>query len=185
MHYAVFGLGNSLYTQHYNTAGRELYRHLQQLSAQPVHQLGLGDQNVAQSKYGGIEEDFVAWWKELKARLLPVLNGSSPISSLDGPQPHQPTQDSIKPGSNAVDAMPEVLWESSSEEEGEEEEGGGEGGKRESGVVDLEDVGDMLRKARPPRASRELKIKRRGERREMVTPLLRKTLSKQGVYSNI
>jgi tRNA wybutosine-synthesizing protein 1 len=53
MHYAVFGLGNSLYTQHYNTAGRELYRHLQQLSAQPVHQLGLGDQNVAQSKYGG------------------------------------------------------------------------------------------------------------------------------------
>ena len=75
----------------------------------------------------------------------------------------------------------EVLWESSSEEEGDEEEGGGgEGVKRESGVVDVEDVGDMLHKARPPRASRELKIKRRGERREMVTPLLRKTLNKQG-----
>lgn len=53
VHYAVFALGNSLYTQHYNTAGRELYQHLQQLSAQPVYPLGLGDQNVAQSKYGG------------------------------------------------------------------------------------------------------------------------------------
>ena len=25
----------------------------------------------------------MAWWKDLKARLLPVLDGSSPISSLD------------------------------------------------------------------------------------------------------
>ena len=92
---------------------------------------------------------------------------------------------SYGPSYTCVVIVQEVLWESSSEEEGEEEEeGGGEGGKRESGVVDLEDVVDMLRKARPPRASRELKIKRRGERREMVTPLLRKTLSKQVVYSN-
>ena len=53
VHYAVFALGNSLYMQHYNTAGRELFRHLQALSAQPVYPLGLGDQNVTQSKYGG------------------------------------------------------------------------------------------------------------------------------------
>ena len=53
VHYAVFSLGNSLYTQHYNTAGRNLYEDLQKLSAKPVYQLGLGDQNVAQSKYGG------------------------------------------------------------------------------------------------------------------------------------
>ena len=53
VHFAVFALGNSLYTQHYNTAGRELYKNLQHLSAHPVVPLGLGDQNVAQSKYGG------------------------------------------------------------------------------------------------------------------------------------
>ena len=53
VYYAVFALGNSLYTQHYNTVGRELYHHLHQLSARPVYPLGLGDQNVAQSKYGG------------------------------------------------------------------------------------------------------------------------------------
>ena len=79
--------------------------------------------------------------------------------------------------------LQEVLWESSSEEEREEEEereGEGEG-RRKSGVVDVEDVGDMLHKARPSRASRELQIKRRPEKREMVTPLLRKTLSKQGM----
>lgn len=53
VYYSVFALGNSLYTQHYNTAGRELFQHLHQLSAKPVYLLGLGDQNVAQSKYGG------------------------------------------------------------------------------------------------------------------------------------
>ena len=53
LHFTVFALGNSLYVQHYNTAGRELYRSLQQLAATPVYHLGLGDQNVAQSKYGG------------------------------------------------------------------------------------------------------------------------------------
>ena len=53
VHYAVFSLGNSLYTQHYNTAGRNLYEDLLKLSAKPVYPLGLGDQNVSQSKYGG------------------------------------------------------------------------------------------------------------------------------------
>lgn len=76
-----------------------------------------------------------------------------------------------------------MLWESSSEEEGEDEEEEREGGNGGGGgVVDVEDVGDMLHRARPPRRGRELQIKKRSEVREMVTPLLRKTLSKQGTY---
>ena len=107
VNYAVFALGNSLFTQHYNTAGRELFHNLQLLSAKPVYPLGLGDEDVAQSKFGGalrntefcgqslpqynflsmycigIEEDFMAWWMGLKALILPVLSGSSPPGSLD------------------------------------------------------------------------------------------------------
>ena len=30
----------------------------------------------------GVEEDFMAWWEGLKSRLLPVLTGRSPLSSL-------------------------------------------------------------------------------------------------------
>ena len=79
----------------------------------------------------------------------------------------------------------EVLWESSSEdgeggEEGKEEKEESSGTKTASGVVDVEDVGDMLYAARSPQSSRELKIRKKAEIREMVTPLLRKNLTKQG-----
>lgn len=50
--FTVFALGNSLYTQHYNAAGRNLFDGLSKLSGTPVYSLGLGDQNVAQSVNG-------------------------------------------------------------------------------------------------------------------------------------
>ena len=53
LNYAVFALGNSLYTDHYNTAGRNLFDRLGRLSAAAVCPLGLGDQNVAESDNGG------------------------------------------------------------------------------------------------------------------------------------
>lgn len=53
VHFTVFGLGNSLYTEHYNTVGRNLFDWLSRLSGTSVYPLGLGDQNVAQSVHGG------------------------------------------------------------------------------------------------------------------------------------
>lgn len=53
LNYAVFALGNSLYTEHYNTVGRNLFDRLGKLSGVAVYPLGLGDQNVAQSVNGG------------------------------------------------------------------------------------------------------------------------------------
>ncbi len=53
--YAVFGLGNSEYAEHFNTAGRNLFDWLGKLSGTAVYRLGLGDQNVAQSAYGGTQ----------------------------------------------------------------------------------------------------------------------------------
>lgn len=49
-----------------------------------------------------------------------------------------------------------------------------------AGVVDVEDIGKVLHRVRVPRAGGKVEIKRRVEPREMVTPLLRKNLSKQG-----
>ena len=53
LNYAVFGLGHSLYGDHYNAAGKNLFDWLGRLSGTAVHPLGLGDQNVAQSTHGG------------------------------------------------------------------------------------------------------------------------------------
>lgn len=55
LNFAVFALGNSLYKEHYNVVGRNLFDWLGRLSGTPVYQLGLGDQNVAQSINGGKE----------------------------------------------------------------------------------------------------------------------------------
>ena len=51
--FTVFALGNSLYADHYNGAGRNLFDWLSRLSGTPVYPLGLGDQNVAESANGG------------------------------------------------------------------------------------------------------------------------------------
>lgn len=61
--FAVFALGNSLYADHYNSVGRNLFDWLSKLSATPVCALGLGDQNVAQSANGG--KTAYMWWEVL------------------------------------------------------------------------------------------------------------------------
>lgn len=76
------------------------------------------------------------------------------------------------------------MWESSSEEEDDVEDNEEMGQvKTGGGIVDVEDVGNMLRTVRVPRGGKELKIRKKTERREMVTPLLRKNLTKQGTYN--
>ena len=49
----------------------------------PIHQYPYAYGVLVTVLSKGVEEDFIVWWNELKIRLLPVLNGSSPISSLD------------------------------------------------------------------------------------------------------
>ena len=67
------------------------------------------------------------------------------------------------------------------EEEGEEGKGEEEENKQNFpmrsvvGVVDVEDMGKVLHRAKVRHAGGEVEIRRRVERREMVTPLLRKT----------
>lgn len=81
----------------------------------------------------------------------------------------------------------QVLYESSSDEDdeadGDEVEGKGRGAS--GGLVDLEDMGGMvgkMRSAKQRRLEEEAAVRRgEAEPREMVTPMLRKSLTKQGV----
>ncbi len=79
-----------------------------------------------------------------------------------------------------------MLYESSSDESDEPDDGEGEvKGRSSSGLVDLEDIGGMIDKMKSAKRQRsdeeEAMRKGKAEPREMVTPMLRKALTKQGV----
>lgn len=131
MRHAVFGLGDSLYTDHYNTVARDVDNFLAQLGSSRYHPLGLGDENVLKSVTGSLETDFDEW----RSGLLSKMGGIH------------------------VDEDIENEEEIDSEEEAEDE------------VMDIEDLG----KKRPTAENNGMTGPK-----EMVTPLLRKTLTKQG-----
>eukprot|EP00090_Calanus_glacialis_P032052 TRINITY_DN53189_c0_g1_i1.p1 TRINITY_DN53189_c0_g1~~TRINITY_DN53189_c0_g1_i1.p1 ORF type:complete len:703 (+),score=234.91 TRINITY_DN53189_c0_g1_i1:66-2174(+) len=140
--YTVFGLGDSLYTEHYNTVGRDVDRFLHQLQGDRVHPLGLGDENVSNSKAGSMEGDFDDWSQKLVERLT-----------------------SEKP-----------VGEEVPEEEEEEDYSASEGDESEveDDIIDLEDIGKVIKKGKTKEKPAT------GDPKEMVTPMLRKSLTKQG-----
>jgi len=141
--YTVFGLGDSLYTEHYNTVGRDVDRFLHQLQGDRVHPLGLGDENVSNSKAGSMEGDFDDWSQKLVERLT-----------------------SEEPGGG----------EEVPEEEEEEDYSASEGDESEveDDIIDLEDIGKVIKKGKTKEKPAT------GDPKEMVTPMLRKSLTKQG-----
>eukprot|EP00092_Neocalanus_flemingeri_P005712 GFUD01006152.1.p1 GENE.GFUD01006152.1~~GFUD01006152.1.p1 ORF type:complete len:735 (-),score=197.38 GFUD01006152.1:138-2342(-) len=141
--YTVFGLGDSLYTEHYNTVGRDVDRFLHQLQGDRVHPLGLGDENVSNSKAGSMEGDFDDWSERLAERLRETRSGE-----------------------DAVVVEEEEEDFSASEDDSEAEE--------ENDIIDLEDIGKVIKKGK---MKEPVSI---GEPKEMVTPMLRKSLTKQG-----
>jgi len=62
--YSVFGLGNSLYSDHYNTAAKKIDESLRSLGATSTLKLGLGDEDS-----GKMDKQFSTWSKSLIRRL--------------------------------------------------------------------------------------------------------------------
>ncbi|NWZ87655.1 TYW1 synthase, partial [Poecile atricapillus] len=142
LRYAVFGLGNSAYVDHYNTVGRRMDRWLWMLSASRIMTRAEGDCNVAQSKHGSIEADFEAWKAKFLTRLQVLCKGEKkPCSGKckkgkcksSGKQSKESSDH--EPGtSEHEDTEAEELFESS----GEEEAGGTDS------VIDVEDLGNIM-----------------------------------------
>merc|ERR1711970_936641 len=150
LRFAVFGLGNSLYADNYNVIAKNVDQFLSQLSAERIIPLELGDENVAESKHGSIEQDFQAW----KTVIVNKISGKDGGNTKNGAKSESvdATETSSSTGESGF---------SSSEEEEEEEEG--------DGLVDLEDLGAVLGKAKT-------KVAKSTEVKEMVTPQLRQSL---------
>ncbi|NXA60273.1 TYW1 synthase, partial [Mohoua ochrocephala] len=142
LRYAVFGLGNSAYVDHYNTVGRRLDRWLWMLSASRIMTRAEGDCNVAQSKHGSIEADFEAWKAKFLTRLQALCKGEKkPCSGKckkgkcksSGKQSKE-SSDHEHGTSEHENSEAEELFETSSEEEA--------GGT--DSVIDVEDLGNIM-----------------------------------------
>ncbi|XP_068010528.1 S-adenosyl-L-methionine-dependent tRNA 4-demethylwyosine synthase TYW1-like isoform X2 [Melanerpes formicivorus] len=195
--YAVFGLGNSVYVDHYNTVGRRVDRWLWMLGASRVLTRAEGDCNVAQSKHGSMEADFEAWKTKFLSRLQALCRGEKqPCSGKckkgkckpRGKQSKE-SSDHERGASESETAEAEEVFESSSEEEAGAEAAGGT-----DSVVDVEDLGSIVSRVRRTKRDPELQErdggmsltqgsiekKEEGEKRDMITPALREALTKQG-----
>ncbi|XP_065516231.1 S-adenosyl-L-methionine-dependent tRNA 4-demethylwyosine synthase TYW1-like [Lathamus discolor] len=146
--YAVLGLGNSVYVDHYNTVERNTGRWLWMLSASQIMTRAEGDCNVAQSKHGTIETDFEAWKAKFLSRLQALCRGEKKPCigkckkgkcKSPGKQSRE-SSDHEQGASEYENTEAEELFESSSEEEADAEEAGGA-----SSVLDVEDPGNIMR----------------------------------------
>ncbi|XP_013911497.1 PREDICTED: S-adenosyl-L-methionine-dependent tRNA 4-demethylwyosine synthase-like [Thamnophis sirtalis] len=81
LRYAVFGLGNSVYADHFNTVSRNLDKWLWMLGARRILSCALGDSNVVKSQHGSIEADFEAWKAKLLTRLQALAKGDQKACS--------------------------------------------------------------------------------------------------------
>ncbi|KFW03481.1 tRNA wybutosine-synthesizing protein 1, partial [Fulmarus glacialis] len=197
LRYAVFGLGNSVYVDHYNTVGRNIDRWLWMLSARRIMTRAEGDCNVAQSKHGSIEADFEAWKAKFLSQLQVLCRGEKkPCSGKckkgkcksPGKQSKE-SSDHEREASEYENTEAEELFETSSEEEADAEEAGGT-----NSVIDVEDLGNIMSHMKKAKREHELEEgdvgmsltrenagrKEESEKREMITPALREALTKQG-----
>ncbi|NXM03954.1 TYW1 synthase, partial [Tyrannus savana] len=147
LRYAVFGLGNSVYVDHYNTVGRRVDRWLWVLGASRVMTRAEGDCNVARSRHGSIEGDFEAWKAKFLTRLQALCRGEKkPCSGKckkgkcksPGKQSRE-SSDHEHGASEHENTEAEELFETSSEEEADAEEAGGT-----NAVIDVEDLGNIM-----------------------------------------
>ncbi|NWR76096.1 TYW1 synthase, partial [Centropus unirufus] len=150
LRYAVFGLGNSVYVDHYNTVGRNIDRWLWLLGASRIMTRAEGDCNVAQSKHGSIEADFEAWKAKFLNRLQALCRGEKSCSgkckkgkckSLG--KESKESSDHEHEASEHENLEAEELFETSSEEEADVEEAGGA-----NSVIDVEDLGNIMSHAK-------------------------------------
>ncbi|XP_069920599.1 S-adenosyl-L-methionine-dependent tRNA 4-demethylwyosine synthase TYW1 isoform X2 [Oryctolagus cuniculus] len=196
MRYAVFGLGNSAYSNHFNKVGKNVDRWLWKLGAHRVLTRGEGDCNVAKSKHGSIEADFRAWKAKFISRLRALCKGEK--KSCGGnckkgkceSKQHGPEE--VEPGPHTQD---EAHHRGPKEEEPcestNEEECGPEDHQGFSSVVDVEDLGKLMDRGKKEKREKEQQEEKTSlfrstgkneddGRRAMITPALREALTKQG-----
>ncbi|KAK2988723.1 hypothetical protein RJ640_020988 [Escallonia rubra] len=154
--FAVFGVGSRAYGDTYNVVGKEFSKRMRALGAAEVLPVREGDVDE-----GDLDEVFDSWSREVVRVLRGDLGGNGgTVGGVDGNVSEYELTD-----------MDDEYEDD--DDEGVEEDGGG------SGVVDLEDIAGKG----PSRKTGVVVAKTNGKVngvKEMVTPVIRASLEKQG-----
>uniref|UniRef100_A0A8C5LGE2 tRNA 4-demethylwyosine synthase (AdoMet-dependent) n=1 Tax=Jaculus jaculus TaxID=51337 RepID=A0A8C5LGE2_JACJA len=195
LRYAVFGLGNSAYSSHFNKVGTNVDKWLWMLGAHRVLTRGEGDCNVVQSKHGSIEADFRAWKTKFISQLQALCKGEKKKSC--GGKCKKGKCESKPRGSGETQPASGAQGESHHREAEEEEpcestsedDFGTDDHQSPSSVVDVEDLGDIMNHMRKEKRENDqdekASVLRNTEKNEdnkgraMITPALREALTKQ------
>ncbi|XP_078404716.1 S-adenosyl-L-methionine-dependent tRNA 4-demethylwyosine synthase TYW1 isoform X4 [Cetorhinus maximus] len=199
LRYAVFGLGNSVYVNHYNTVGKNIDMWLWMLSASRIMTRGEGDCNVVKSKHGSIEADFSEWQTMFLSRVQALYKEEKKECNGNCKKGKCKSKEEKHKEESSQNEVPEEIKDHSSEEEElfettSEEESGLEDETEAASVIDVEDLGNVMNNMKQAKEERETAkkvVKRKAskraigkneiaEPREMITPALRDALSKQG-----
>jgi tRNA wybutosine-synthesizing protein 1 len=176
--HAVFGLGNAEYDEDYGTAAKGVERDLAELGSPALLPLALGDDNVDQM------DQFDKWMDNLIAAMCEYnsLRQSKKTSGTDSPtkwlsqkefRRQKKAKQAQVDGTDTVELNEEDLMnekflvDNFSDEE--EAAAGTSKDDIDSGVVDVEDIGKSMQESEAASKSRE-----------MVTPMQRKALTKEG-----
>ncbi|TRY70356.1 hypothetical protein TCAL_09417 [Tigriopus californicus] len=123
----------------------------------------MGDENVAGSKHGNLENDFDHWQDQFLTRLRKFNS----IESC-GSQSEEKTSDLDTESADESGSGSDSEFSDGEDNEDDDEEGG-------DGLVDLEEIGNVMKKAKDKK-----KQDAESGPKEMITPSLRKSLTKQG-----
>eukprot|EP00899_Mesostigma_viride_P008907 jgi/Mesvir1/18017/Mv09347-RA.2 len=174
LRYAVFGLGNRLYEGHFNAIGRRVDSQLALMGGRRLTPMAVGCEDQ-----GTIEEAFDAWQAAVLAALMPHGGQGSGGGAAVGGVKVAADGDG---GSDVEEEKEEEdLGEEEEEEEGENSKGEKEG--RADALVDLEDVaGKFVPRKKKGNGSScgESAGAAPQSPKAMVTPLVHKSLTKQG-----
>ncbi|CAL8352014.1 unnamed protein product [Lota lota] len=210
LRYAVFGLGHSAYIGHYNTVSKNVDKWLWMLSGARLLTRGQGDCNVAKSRNGSIQGDFLAWKVHFLSRLRALTNdgaqkgcGGGSCMGHSGTCKNRPEDIPEQGGEEEEEEQEEEESEISQHDSSEEEEMLESSSDEESvvpgerSVVDVEDLGHIMNGLKRTKSAGQnqgggqmvrrsksngvmRKDEEEEERREMITPALREALTKQG-----
>ncbi|RQM09176.1 hypothetical protein DD237_000360 [Peronospora effusa] len=184
--HAVFGLGNAEYDEDYGTAAKNLDRDLAELGSPSLVALGLGDDNVDQFKQFDVWMDnlVAAMCKYSSEKVAAALNKSgSPVKVGKAGKKEWLSQNEFRrqkrsekakaaaANGESIELNEEDLMneEFLVDEFSDDEEQNQQNTNDDSGMVDVEDIGKSMKESEAASKSRE-----------MVTPMQRKALTKEG-----
>lgn len=186
--HAVFGLGSAEYDEHYCTAAKELSKHLKLLGSSSLVEIGFGDDNIDQN------QQFEQWSDQLIVKLCSQSTMSPPATEVQtvneednddetkgwlSQNQHrrqkraEKQQDALRLDPKAMewteeDLMNDRLLTDDTLEINRDISTTKQSSEGES-IVDVEDIGNTMRESQTA-----------NESQEMVTPMQRKALTKEG-----